>query len=194
MFKILKKIYQQWVYKRYFKQFNVTYSDSWTFHGKPFIKCPEDGTLKIGKNLVAVSDMRFNSIGVFQPVVINIAPNATIEIGDDVGMSGCSITAREKVSIGNRVLIGSGALIFDNDAHPICPTNRRYNYEGVVSKPIIIHDDVFIGARAMIMKGVEIGEGSIVAAGSIVTKSVPPFTIVGGNPARVIKDDIREIK
>jgi acetyltransferase-like isoleucine patch superfamily enzyme len=188
MLKKIKDIYQQWFYRRYFNQFNVTYSASWIFHGKPFIKCPAGATLKVGKRLVAVSDMRFNSIGVFQPVIINIVPNATIEIGDDVGMSGCSITAREKVSIGNRVLIGSGALIFDNDAHPICPTNRRYNYEGVISKPIIIHDDVFIGARAIIMKGVEIGEGSIVAAGSIVTKSVPPFTIVGGNPARVIKE------
>ncbi len=127
-------------------------------------------------------------------MIINIAPNATIEIGDDVGMSGCSITAREKVSIGNRVLIGSGVLIFDNDAHPICPANRRYNYEGVVSKPVIIHDDTFIGARAIIMKGVEVGEGSIVAAGSIVTKSVPPFSIVGGNPAKIIKTNIKEIK
>jgi len=183
----IKSIYQQWFYQRYFRKLNVQYSTSWTFHGKPLIKCPEDATLAIGKNFVAVSDMRFNSIGVFQPVIINLAPTATIEIGNDVGMSGCSITARDKISIGDRVLIGAGVLIFDNDAHPICPTNRRYNYEGVVSKPIIIHDDTFIGARAIIMKGVEIGEGSIVAAGSVVTKSVPSYTIVGGNPARVIK-------
>ena len=188
MFKKIKAIYHVWSYKRYFSKFNIRYSASWTFHGKPLIKCPEDATLKIGKNLVAVSDMHFNSIGVFQPVIICVGSEATIEIGDDVGMSGCSITAREKVIIGNRVLIGSGALVFDNDAHPICPTNRRYNNKGIMSKPIILHDDTFIGARAIIMKGVEVGEGSIVAAGSVVVKSVPPFTIVGGNPARVIKE------
>ena len=188
MLKKITAIYKKWSYKRYFNSFNIRYLKSWTLHGKPFIKCPEGATLKIGENFVAVSDMRFNSIGVFQPVIICVMPGATVEIGNDVGMSGCSITARDNVYIGNRVLIGSGALIFDNDAHPICPTNRRYNNEGIASKPIILHDDTFIGARAIIMKGVEVGEGSIVAAGSVVVKSVPPFTIVGGNPARVIKE------
>jgi acetyltransferase-like isoleucine patch superfamily enzyme len=185
----IKFMYQQWSHKRYLDQFNVEYSDCCTFHGRPLIKCAPGGTIKLGKKLVVVSDSNFNGLGVFQPVVMCVADDGgVIEIGDDVGMSGCSINAREKIYIGHRVLIGSGALIFDNDAHPINPTNRRYAKEDIKSRPIIIHDDTFIGARAIIMKGVEIGEGSIVAAGSVVTKSVPPFTIVGGNPARVIKE------
>ena len=97
MFTFLHKKYQHWYYRRYFKKLNVAYSPTWIFHGKPLIKTAKNSLLKIGKNFVAVSDMRFNSIGVFQPVIIKLSPNATIKIGDDVGMSGCSITAANHI-------------------------------------------------------------------------------------------------
>ena len=96
----------------------------------------------------------------------------------------------EAITIGNNVMIGSGCLIADNDAHPMDVEKRQVPnyYDYVVSSPVVIDDDVLIGARSIILKGVHIGQGAVVGAGSVVTKDVPPFTIVAGNPAKVVKE------
>ncbi|MBM4164979.1 MAG: acyltransferase, partial [Lentisphaerae bacterium] len=101
-----------------------------------------------------------------------------------------TITAVQSVRIGDRVLLGSGCLITDNDAHPIDPEARRRGGGGV-ARPVVLESDVFIGARAILLKGVTIGRGSVVGAGSVVTKSVPAFSICAGNPARVVGDSRR---
>lgn len=160
----------------------------WTLRGLPSLRISRRASITIGQRFVAVSNSRYNSIGVFQPVILTaFGAGSLIEIGDDVGMSGCSITALARVSIGHRVLIGSGVLITDNDAHPITPENRRYSYN-IQSAPVSVGSDVFLGARAIILKGVTIGDGAVVGAGSVVTKDVPPYGIVAGNPARLIGD------
>ena len=107
-------------------------------------------------------------------------------MGDNVGISGSTISARQSIIIGNNVLIGSGCVICDNDAHPIHPMNRQDDRKTEVS-PIVIGDDVFVGARCIILKGVTIGRGSVIGAGSVVTKDVPPMCIYAGNPAKFIK-------
>jgi acetyltransferase-like isoleucine patch superfamily enzyme len=107
-------------------------------------------------------------------------------IGDHIGMSGCSIAASERIEIGNYVLIGSVCLITDSDAHAIDPVDRRCN-GAYQTDAIVIEDDVFIGARSIILKGVRIGHGSIIGAGSVVTHDIPPMVIAGGNPAQVIR-------
>ena len=96
------------------------------------------------------------------------------------------------IRIGNNVLIGSGALITDNDAHGIHPEHRN-NVRHILIAPIEIKDNVFIGARSIILKGVVIGEGAIVGAGAVVTRNVPDFAIVAGNPAKII-GDVRDEK
>jgi acetyltransferase-like isoleucine patch superfamily enzyme len=103
-----------------------------------------------------------------------------------VGISGGCIAAAAGITIGNRVLIGADARILDNDIHPLAAADRRYAHDGVATAPIVIEDDVFIAASAMVLKGTIIGKGAIVGAGSIVTRDVPPYAIVAGNPARVI--------
>ncbi len=82
-------------------------------------------------------------------------------------------------------MIGAGALILDSDAHPLDPEQRRKGGPARTA-PITIEDDAFIGARAIVLKGVRIGQGAVVAAGAVVAKDVAPRTIVGGNPARPI--------
>jgi acetyltransferase-like isoleucine patch superfamily enzyme len=91
------------------------------------------------------------------------------------------------VSIGNRVLVGAGALIIDSDAHPLHPEDRLRG-ACPANSPVEIEDDVFIGARAIILKGVRIGQGAVVGAGAVVTSDVPAFTIAAGNPARVVAE------
>ena len=158
------------------------------FYGLPFIQTRKRGSIRIGKRFIAVSSNSKNSLGVTQPVILKtLRDEATISIGDDVGISGCTISASNRITIGNQVLIGTGVIITDSDAHAINPENRRYG--GVAkTEPVVIEDNVFIGARAIILKGNTIGAGSVVGAGSIVTHDVPPYTIVAGNPARVIGD------
>ena len=160
---------------------------SWILRGRPRIVRRRGSRIVIGHRFTACSQSGYNSLGVFQRVFIRTCmPNSAITIGDDVGMSGCTISAHKAVSIGNNVLIGSGALISDSDAHPLDLMARRNGEEGR-AKPIAIEDDVFIGARAIVLKGVRIGRGAVIGAGAVVSKDVPPFSIAVGNPARVVR-------
>lgn len=163
-----------------------TWQASWRFMGLPIIRRHRSATIKVGKNWIACSDPRHNSIGVFQKVTITaLNPKSKLIIGDNVGMSGVSISCGESVKIGDNVLLGSGVLITDNDAHPLHPDERE-NAALIGTREVIIGKGAFIGARAIVMKGVTIGEGSVVGAGAVVTKNVPPFSIAAGNPAKVI--------
>jgi acetyltransferase-like isoleucine patch superfamily enzyme len=101
-------------------------------------------------------------------------------------MSGCSISCSLSITVGDDVLIGSGALIMDSNAHPL-----HYEHRNDDSKtkraPIVIEDGVFIGARAIILKGVRLGRGAVVGAGAVVSIDVPEMSVVAGNPARIVK-------
>ena len=109
------------------------------------------------------------------------------------------IWSARQVTIGNRVLISHNVDIHDNNSHPfdrdarfkhtqtIFRTGHPRSDPGIESAPVCIGDDVWIGFGASILKGVTIGEGAIVGARSVVTRDVAPYTVVAGNPARVIK-------
>ena len=109
------------------------------------------------------------------------------------------IWAFKDVRIGNRVLISHNCNIFDSNCHPINKVERSVDYLNLLKfgynningevecAPVFIDDDVWIGANSSVMKGVHIGEGSIIGAGSVVIHDVPPNVIVAGNPAQVVK-------
>lgn len=114
-----------------------------------------------------------------------------ISIGDNCGIGAFShITGINRIRIGNGVLTGMGVLITDN-SHGGFDREQlklRPNIRPLVSKgEVIIDDNVWIGEKASILPGVHIGEGAIIGAGAVVTKDVPPFSVVVGNPAKVIK-------
>jgi acetyltransferase-like isoleucine patch superfamily enzyme len=124
-----------------------------------------------------------------------------IQIGDwsYVGQ-GSRIWSRERVRIGSYVLISHGVDIHDTDGHPLDWEQRRQDIHRILgrqkkvgereiaSSPVVIEDDVWIGAKATVLKGITIGQGAVVGAGAVVTKNVAPFTLVAGNPARVIRE------
>ena len=116
--------------------------------------------------------------------------NPTVRIGNHTFIgSQCIMRLAKEVSIGEHCLIAGGVQIFDNNGHPLEAEARQ---EGLpvsadTVKPVIIGNNVWIGSRATVLPGVTIGDNSVVASGSVVTKSVPANAIVGGNPARVIK-------
>lgn len=108
-------------------------------------------------------------------------------IGDDVDFAwGVVVTGGGRVDIGDRVLIGYYTMILS--ANHVIPRGRGLIFgSGHDKKPVVIHSDVWIGAGCTILPGVTIGEGAVVAAGSVVVKHVEPYKIVGGVPARVIR-------
>ena len=149
----------------------------------------KSGDLIIGHHFTCLNKVASNSIGLIQPCVFNIATSGSkIQIGNNVGISGSTINATKSVTIGNNVLIGSGCLITDTDSHPLHYEDRNMERnEKIHRAPLVIEDNCFIGARSIILKGVTIGEGSVVGAGSVVSKDVPPHSVVCGNPAKVVK-------
>lgn len=137
----------------------------------PKILC--NGRLIAGRNLILRS--------ITQPIEISVGNNAEIRIGDEVFINtGAVIAAKKRIYIGDETIIGDQAMIYDTDWHGI-------NGKNVNSEPVEIGNHVWIGARAIILKGVKIGNNSIVAAGSVVTKDVSDNIIVAGNPAQYIR-------
>ncbi len=109
-----------------------------------------------------------------------------IELGEHVFFNfNCVVLDVAKVVIGSHVLVGPNVQIY-TASHPLDAAQRRQGLE--FGKPIIIGDDVWIGGSAVLCPGITVGEKSIIAAGAVVTKDVPPYAIVGGNPAKVIRE------
>ncbi len=123
---------------------------------------------------------------------------AHISIGENTFIGASTIISAERINIGNDVLIAWGCWIVDHDSHSISWSKRqndvtdwmkgRKNWNYISTAPIKIGDRVWIGFNSIILKGVNIGEGAVVGAGSVVTTDVPPYTIVAGNPAKIIRE------
>ncbi len=158
------------------------------FAGMPIIRAGSAGQIILGKGVLLASRAGANVAGIAHPTILSAAEGGRIEVGNDTGISGASIVARTGISIGARVLIGAGACIWDTDFHPLQPGLRReHPTRDARSAPITIENDVFIGGRAIVLKGVRIGRGAVVAAGAVVTSDVAPESIVAGNPARPVR-------
>ena len=143
-----------------------------------------NGTITIGDN-VRIGEHCSWFIGT------KLSAGATLTIGNDVsvGYRGM-ISAAKSVSIGDRTLLAGHVAIFDNPSHPMSPRARFYHepYAIEEAEPVVIGRNCWIGSGVYILSGVTIGDNSIVAASSVVTKSVPANTLVGGVPARVLRE------
>ncbi len=155
---------------------------------------------RIINNRASVDAIMVGSHSHIKGELLTFAHGGQIKIGTYCFVGeGARIWSAELIQIGDRVLISHGVNIYDNDTHPVSPLLRHQQFKSIISgahpldidlkeKPVFIEDDVLIGSSATILKGVTIGEGAVVGAGSVVTRDVPPYTIVAGNPARVIRE------
>jgi acetyltransferase-like isoleucine patch superfamily enzyme len=138
-----------------------------------------------------------NGVRVYTWTEFNIEPTGSVEVGDDTILVGAVFMCAEKVTIGKRVVVSYNVTIADSDFHPVDPEARkrdaivnapfgnRMSRPAIEAKPVVIEDDVQIGIGAMVLKGVRVGRGAIIAPGSIVTRNVDAWTKVAGNPARL---------
>lgn len=142
------------------------------------------GSLYVAEN----ATLEVGAVDVFSGSRITVNPGAILKLGNMKMNQGVVIECFRSITIGNDVGIAEGVVIRDSDNHPIiindCPISQD------VSAPIVIEDHVWIGMNAIILRGETIGEGSIVAAGSVVSRNVPPHSLVSGVPAKVIANNV----
>jgi acetyltransferase-like isoleucine patch superfamily enzyme len=166
----------------------ISWGQGWRCYGVPVIQRYHQSKMMFGDGLQLRSSVRSTPLGPYHPVMIcTLNKNAIIEIGNNFGMNGGAICAAQQITIGHNVNVGANTTIVDTDFHPLNVAERQTRPNDATTAPIIIEDDVFIGMNCLILKGVRLGQGSVVGAGSVVTRSVPPGSIIAGNPARVIR-------
>ncbi len=168
----------------------VSYNNNFNTNGVPIVSIKKGGKLKIGNHFRMNNGIRHNQIGRNQRCILKVEKEATLKIGNNVNMSSTAIVCCEEITIKDNVKIGGNVTIYDSDFHSLQVVERTKIKEDLslrVNKPVVIEENVFIGAHSTILKGVTIGKNAIIGAGSIVTRNIPENEIWGGNPAKVIR-------
>lgn len=150
-----------------------------------FLYCNKSGSIKIGKDAIIGCRNKAYRMGWWHPVRLSITDQyASIVIGEGSYINGVNICAKKSIIIGKRCHFASGVQIIDYNGHLIYSFDRLERDE---AKPVIIGNNVWVGLNSIILKGTEIGDNSIVAAGSVVKGQFPPYSLIAGNPAKIIK-------
>ena len=146
-----------------------------------------EGSMRIGDGVSINSGSNRNAVGGGGRCIIDVGRGAHLEIGANTGMSNCEIICREHVVIGDYCLLGGGVRLYDSDFHSIDSAMRRLRPDpGIRSAKVEIGNDVFVGAHATVLKGIRVGDRSVIGAGAVVAKSVPDDEVWAGNPAKRI--------
>jgi len=190
MFLILFNLFAQFVtYLRLITN-DVTVGFHFKSFGIPVFDVEKGGKLIFGDNCRLNNGRFYNRIGRQQSCYFIVLKNATLSIGSNVGISSTAIVCSDHITIEDDVKIGGNTVIYDTDFHSVDASKRATLTEEqthIISKPVKIKKCAFIGAHTTILKGITIGENSIIGAGSVVTKDIPDNEIWGGNPCKFIK-------
>jgi len=155
--------------------------------GRPLLSVAKGSQMIWEEGVNIASAVRANPLGNFQPSVLRtLAPGARLHLGPQVGMSAAVICAGLLIEIGEGTILGAGAMVLDNDFHVPKGAWGWATEHRAGAKPIRVGRGVFIGARAMVLKGVTIGDRAVIGAGAVVTKDVPAQGVAAGNPARIL--------
>jgi acetyltransferase-like isoleucine patch superfamily enzyme len=161
---------------------NIKLGSKCQFFGATHFKRYPCSKIIIGKYCKFRSSFRSNFVGLNRACGFSThSKTAVIRVGVNCGFSGTSIAAFNSIVIGNEVIIGANTIITDFDWHFVRATGK------MASAPVIIEDNVWLGANCIVLKGVNIGKNTIVGANSVVTRSLPENVLAGGNPACVIR-------
>jgi len=159
----------------------IKFGKNISFIGIPKFKNKPGGKIVIGNSCIFLSKPKSNLIGVNRPCIISTQTSiAEVIIGNNCGFSGTVIGAFTKIQLQDNVRCGANTLITDSDWHTDDPRCG-------ISQPILIEKNVWLGEGVKVLKGVVIGENTVIGAGSVVTKSIPTNVVAAGNPCKVIK-------
>lgn len=172
-------IFFSYMYRLLWQLKGIEVGKNLSVNGSMLMRRFKHSKIVIGDNCTFNSHNAFNTRGISPCIIGTYTDYAKIEIGNNTGMSGVTINCREYIKIGNQVMLGANVRIGDNDDHD--------DILNTTQAPIVIGDSVFVGMNSVILKGVTIGEHSIIGAGSIVTKDIPAFCVAAGNPCKIIK-------
>ena len=196
VFKVAKAIcrscrfaYSTWHVRLLFRLNGIRFGRGHKAIGIPSVNVSLGGSATIGERFTIRAGLHDTEIGAVG-CRIRVGPKGVISIGNRVGMSNTTIVCEESVHIGDDVLIGGGVQLFDTNFHSTDADVRASGREiraDVRTAPLRIGSRVFIGANAIVCKGVTIGDEAVIAAGSVVVCDVPAGETWGGNPARRIK-------
>lgn len=179
-----------WIFKIKCRVLGIRYGDRIEVYGRVLLRAIA-GQINIGSRVQFVSSSwRCTASALSHPVRLRtFEPSATIVLGDGCGLNGTSISVRSKsVRVGRNSIFGPDCLIVDSDFHDPSPSRIRKTNPGLErDADVTIGENVWVGARSIILKGVTIGDNAIIAAGSVVVDSVPANALAAGNPARTVK-------
>ena len=168
---------------------NICLKGNIIIRGIPILNTHEESYINIGKNVMLNSQNRGYHINMHSPIKLMAdRKGSTICIGDNSRIHGTCIHAYTSITIGKNCLIAANCQILDGNGHDLSfpDVENRINTKGS-ARPIIIQDNVWIGANSIILSGVSIGYGSVISANSVVTNDIPPMVIAGGNPVKILK-------
>jgi acetyltransferase-like isoleucine patch superfamily enzyme len=196
IYKAIKRIFRyfrkiSWIITYFkFKLNGVNISTDFKSNGIPLINISLDGRVSIGRKFEMNNGLYNNMIGRQQPCFFIVYKKGELIVGNNVGISATAIVCWNKIVIEDGVRIGGGTVIYDTDFHSLDYQERTEMPEiktNIRTSPVLIKKNAFIGANSTILKGVEIGERSIIGACSVVTRSVPSDEVWAGNPAKFIR-------
>lgn len=181
MKKLIINLYSKYI-TFYLKLNQINVGRGLISYGKPIIK--NNGKIEIGNNVTLHSHNKSYHAQMYGPVKLKTSKGGRIIIRDNSRLNGCCLSSNKFIKIGNNCLIAANTQIIDSNGHQSNPLKRQ---EQDLARNIIIEDNVWIGLNCIILKGICIGENSIIGAGSVITKNVPKNCIVAGNPAKIVK-------
>jgi acetyltransferase-like isoleucine patch superfamily enzyme len=157
------------------------------FVGRPLITVARGAQIVLGDGVGLWSSKSANPLGLSQPCALRaLEPGARLVLGKNVGLSGVALCAGVSIEVGEGTIFGAGVMAFDNDFHKPAGDWAWNTDHKTGARPIKIGRGVFVGARAIILKGVTIGDRAVIGAGAVVTKNVPAGSVAAGNPARIV--------
>jgi len=173
-----------WFGRLWLKSRGVRLGRGGWIHGFPQVRLKPGSVVQMGDDVSLCSLSRLNPLAPARRVsLITNTAAARIILKEGVGISSSVLSSFVSITIGKHTLIGADCLIMDSDFHGF-PLDAG---QPVKSAPVEIGDYVFIGARSIILKGVKIGNRSVIGAGSVVSSDIPENSLAAGNPARVVR-------
>lgn len=166
----------------------VRWGRGWVIFGMPTIQRYRGSVIEFGDGLWMRSWHASNPLAPNHACVIATRRReAVIRVGNGCGFTGATLAAMSRIEIGNNVVVGANAVIVDTDFHPLDPAERQRDFNAGAHAPVVIEDDVFIGMHSLILKGVRLGKGCTIGAGSVVSRDIPAGAVAAGNPAQIVK-------